>query len=106
MMIVHIDKPRPAYTKNEFSAMPVMIPGSASGRIRRNDTDSRPKKRKRAIANAAIEPSTQANPVVIAPTLSDSSSAERASWSCHVTLNQWNVQPGIGQLSMFELLKA
>src|SRR5579864_2279540 len=98
MMIVHIDKPRPAYTKNEFSAMPVMIPGSASGRIRRNDTDSRPKKRKRAIATAAIEPSTHANAVVIAPTFSDRTSAERASWLCQVTRNQWNVQPGMGQL--------
>ena len=86
--------------------MPVMIPGSAIGRIRRNDTDSRPKKRKRWIANAAIEPSKSAIPVVAAPTFIDSSNDCRA-WSlCHVTLNQWNVQPGIGQLWMFELLKA
>ena len=45
--------------------MPVMIPGSAIGRISRNDTDSRPKKRKRAIANAAAEPSRIAIAVVI-----------------------------------------
>ena len=39
--------------KNEFSAMPVMIPGSASGRTSRNEIASRPKKRKRWTANAA-----------------------------------------------------
>ena len=40
--------------------MPVMIPGSAIGRTSRNETASRPKKRKRATANAATEPSTSA----------------------------------------------
>ena len=52
--------------------MPVMIPGSASGSTRRNETASRPKKRKRATANAAIVPSTSATAVVRAPTLSES----------------------------------
>ena len=86
--------------------MPVMIPGRAIGRISKNDTDSRPKKRKRAIANAAIEPSTIAIAVVTAPTFSESSNAERASSLCQVTENQWSVQPGIGQLWIVELLKA
>ena len=43
-------------TKKEFSAMPVMIPGSAIGSTSRNETDSRPKKRKRAIANGGHRP--------------------------------------------------
>src|SRR5260370_577247 len=47
--------------------MPVMIPGSAIGSTSRNDTDSRPKKRNRSIANAAIHPSTSAIAVVAAP---------------------------------------
>ena len=86
--------------------MPVMIPGRAIGRMSRNDTDSRPKNRKRAIANAAIDPSTSAIAVVTAPTFRESVNAERASWLCHVMVNQWNVQPGIGQLWIVELLKA
>ena len=38
---------RPLKVKNEFSAIPVMIPGSAIGSTSRNETASRPKKRKR-----------------------------------------------------------
>ena len=34
---------RPPNAKNEFSAMPVMIPGSAIGRMNRNETIVRPK---------------------------------------------------------------
>ena len=65
--------------KNEFSAMPVMIPGSAIGRTSRNDTDSRPKKRKRAIANAAIDPSTSAIDVASSAAQTDSQTALRMS---------------------------
>ncbi len=86
--------------------MPVMIPGRAIGRMSRNDTDSRPKNRKRAIANAAIDPSTRAIAVVTAPTFTESRNADRASGSCQVTVNQWNVQLGIGQLWIVELLNA
>ena len=43
MMIVQIDSWTPVKEKNEFSAIPVMMPGSASGRISRNEIDSRPK---------------------------------------------------------------
>src|SRR5207237_10830883 len=39
--------------KNELSAIPVMIPGSAIGRTSRNETASRPEKRKRWAAKAA-----------------------------------------------------
>src|SRR5919202_3369173 len=74
--------------KNEFSAIPVMIPGSAIGSRSRNDTDSRPKKRKRWIANAAIEPRTSENPVATTPTFSESSSDERTSELCHASENQ------------------
>ena len=92
--------------KNEFSAMPVMIPGSAIGRISRNETDSRPKKRKRAIANAAAEPRTRAMPVASSAARTESQSASRTSCVCHATLNQCVVKPGIGQLWTFELLNA
>ena len=83
-----------------------MIPGSASGRTSRNDTASRPKKRYRATAAAAIVPSASAMTVVIAPTLTESSKALRTSGSCQVTLNQWIVQLVIGQPWIVEPLKA
>jgi hypothetical protein len=86
--------------------MPVMIPGSAIGSSKRNDTDSRPKKRKRWIAKAAIDPRPSAIPVAINPTRTDSQSDERTSESCHATENQCVVQPEIGQLWMFDALKA
>ncbi len=85
--------------------MPVMIPGRAIGSTSKNDTDSRPKKRNRSIANAAIEPSTSAIAVVAAPTFSERKNDERASGLCQATRNQCSVQPGIGQLWMFELLR-
>src|ERR1041384_1547277 len=53
MMIVVSEKFVPLHEKNELSAMPVMIPGSAIGSTSRNDTASRPKKRKRCTAHAA-----------------------------------------------------
>ena len=68
-----------------------MIPGSASGSRSRNETDSRPKKRKRWIAKAAAEPSTSAIPVANSPTRADSQSAERTSPSCQASRNQWKV---------------
>src|SRR5919201_4781039 len=90
--IVQSEKLSPANTKNEFSAMPVMIPGSAIGRSSRNETDSRPKKRKRWIANDAAEPSTRAIAVAARPTLTDSQSDERTSWSFQAVRNQWRGQ--------------
>ena len=48
MTIVQSEKSTPLKVKkDEFSAIPVMIPGSASGSTSRNETASRPKKRKR-----------------------------------------------------------
>src|SRR5436190_13605458 len=96
--IVQSDRSRWLKVKNEFRAMPVMIPGSAIGKSRRNDTDSRPKKRKRWMAKAAIEPSVSAKAVAMSPTFTDSHNAERTSGSCQATENQCVVQPEIGQL--------
>src|SRR5436309_11447314 len=92
--------------KNEFRAIPVMIPGSAIGSTSRNDTDSRPKKRKRAIANAAAEPSTSALAVASSAARTESQIASRTSWACHATPNQCVVRPGMGQLCTFDLLNA
>ena len=73
--IVVSEKFSAANVKKERSAMPVMMPGSASGRINRNDTASRPKKRKRWTANAAIDASSSAIAVAISPARTDSHSA-------------------------------
>ena len=55
--------------KVAFSAMPVTIPGSASGRITRNEIVSRPKKRCARPAIAASVPSTSAIAVAPSPAL-------------------------------------
>ena len=86
--------------------MPVMTPGSASGKIRMNEIASRPKNRNRASANDAIVPSTIAIAVAASAALMDNQKASRASESFHATLNQCSVKPGIGQLWMFDELKA
>ncbi len=92
--------------KNEFSAMPVTIPGSAIGSTSRNVTDSRPKKRKRASANAAMEPSTSATDVASTAARTDSQMALRTSGEFHATQNHFVVKPVIGQLCTFDALKA
>ena len=86
--------------------MPVMIPGSASGSSSRNEIDSRPKKRKRWIANEAAVPSTSATAVATRPTLTDSQSELRASGSFQAAWNQCSVQDLIGQVWRTEPLKA
>ena len=52
-------------------AMPVMIPGRASGRTRKTEMPSRPKKWNRPTAAAAIEPSTSATSVATSATWTD-----------------------------------
>src|SRR3954463_8833955 len=92
--------------KKEFSAIPVMIPGSASGRRITSDTASRPKKRKRCTANAASEPSSSAIAVEIAAARSDSHSASRIAWLCHVDENHFVERPSSGQLCTLDGLNA
>src|SRR4051794_32304849 len=92
--------------KNELRAMPVTTPGSAIGRTSRNVTASRPKKRKRLTAAAAAVPRTTATAVARAAVFNDSTSASRASWFCHAVWNHLVLNPAIGQLWMFDELKA
>src|SRR5438093_7968946 len=94
------------FAKNEFSATPVMTPGSAIGRTRRNVIASRPKKRNRLTAAAAVVPSTSATSVAKAAAFSDRTSASRASVLCHAVPNHFVLKPAIGQLWMFDALKA
>src|SRR3954451_1985408 len=92
--------------KNELRAMPVMIPGSAIGSTTRNDTASRPKKRKRLTPNAAAEPSTTATVVATSAARTDSHSASRMPWSSNVFENHLVDRPEIGQPWTFDGLNA
>src|SRR6267378_2543763 len=102
MTIVSSENVRLLKLMNEFSAIPVMIPGSAIGSTSRSDTASRPKKRKRCTANAAIDPSSIATAVEINPARTDSHSAWRISALCHVEENHRVDRPGSGQLCTFD----
>ena len=106
MTIVAVPSWIPVKEKNEFSAIPVMMPGSASGSTSRNEIASRPKNAKVCSAYATAEPSSTASAVAISPTRTDSKNALRTWESCHATENQCSENPGIGQLSMFEELNA
>src|SRR5947199_3305774 len=106
MTIVKSEKSMPTNWKAEFRAMPVMIPGRASGRTSSNDTASRPKNLNRWTPNAAAEPSTSATAVEKAPALSDSTSAERTCGSFQAVENHFVLSPLIGQLWTFDLLNA
>src|SRR3954467_3906452 len=104
--IVRSERSQCRKTKNELSAMPVRIPGSAIGRARGNETVSRPEKPKRAIAVAAAVPRTSATPVARRPALTESQSACRTSSERHATWNHRVVKPGIGHDCTFDELKA
>ena len=83
-MIVQIEKVTPLKLKAALRAIPVMIPGSASGSMKRRLTASRPKNAERWMANAANEPRTSASAVATSPACTESSSAERTLGSSHV----------------------
>jgi len=92
--------------KVAFSAIPVTIPGSAIGRMIRNETASRPKKRWRETAIAASEPSTSAIAVAPAAAFSETRSASRTPGLSIARPNQRVVSPSIGQTSERRSLKA
>src|SRR6266566_6710770 len=97
MMIVQRPKLSFQKLKKELSAIPVMIPGRASGRMKRNEIASRPKKRNRWTAKAAAEPRRIAAIVAPAAAFSDKSRACCISASWIVGLNHFVVQYVIGQ---------
>ena len=77
-----------------LSAMPVTIPGSASGSTTRNEIVSRPKKRWRATANDASVPSTSAIAVAPMAAFSDIHSASRTPGLWNALSNHSSVSPG------------
>src|SRR3954462_3407074 len=83
--------------KNEFSAIPVMIPGSARGRMNRNEIVSRAKNLNRCTPKAAAEPRRIATIEAPAAAFRDKSSACCISPSWIVGLNHLVVQSVMGQ---------
>ncbi len=79
------------------SARPVMMPGSAIGRITANVTTSRPKKRYRETASEASVPSTSATAVAPRPASTESFSASRTSSLSNATENHFVLKFSIGQ---------
>ena len=92
--------------KVALSAMPVTIPGSASGRMTRNEIVSRPKKRLRETASAASVPSTSAIAVAPSPAFTEVQSASRTPGLWKALSNQSSVSPSIGHDCERELLNA
>src|SRR5437588_8335446 len=92
--------------KNELSAIPVMIPGSAIGSTSSSETALRPKKRKRCSAKAAAVPSSSATVVATSAALNDSPSAWRMSLLWKVDENQRVENPLSGQPWTFDGLNA
>src|SRR3990170_803862 len=81
----------------ERRAMALTMPGSASGRTRRNESASRPKKRLRETAAAASDPSTMAIRVATSATWTESHSAAQTSERPQATANHCVVNPGRGK---------
>ena len=73
------------------SARPVTIPGSAIGRMTRNEMISRPKNLERETASDASVPSTSAIKVAPRAALTESRSASRTSGLFHATPNHFVV---------------
>src|SRR5690348_10849438 len=82
--------------KAERSEMPVMMPGSAIGRITSSEIDSRPKNFVPDTAAAQSVPSSSAIAVEIVATCTDNVSACHTSTRPQVTANHFVVSPGGG----------
>src|SRR5437867_7420145 len=87
------------------SARAVTMPGRAIGRTSANEIVSRPKNRKRWIANAARLPSSNANVVAKTPAIREFRTAAQILSSCHATENQCSVHRSGGKDGIRALLK-
>src|SRR5437763_8933414 len=83
--------------KNDASATPVITPGRMIGSVTAKFTTSRPKKRKRAKANAIAVPRISAKVQENSATFTDSQAASFGAGSCHSFTNQRVEKPGNGQ---------
>ena len=86
-----------AALKAERSAIPVMIPGSAMGRMKSSEIASLPKNLVRAMAAAAIVPRIIARRVASSATRTESQTAFQMSCRSQTTPNHLSVNPGGGK---------
>ncbi len=94
--------PRGAATvrKAESKAMPVTMPGRASGRTISSEMDSRPKNRNRPTAKDTIVPSTSAMAVAPSAAFTEVHRAFRAPWFSHARAHHSVVQLDGGQANV------
>src|SRR5262245_57627453 len=83
--------------KADRNDMPVMMPGSAMGRMTKSEMASRPKNLLPETAAAQSVPRTSATSVEMVATCTDNVSACQTSGRLKVTSNQRSVRPGGGQ---------
>jgi hypothetical protein len=88
MTIVISPKSMPAVWNVVRNAIPVTTPGSAIGRMNRNEIVSRPKKVNRWMARAASDPSTSAIAVAPVAAISEFTSARRTAAFAAASMNQ------------------
>src|SRR6476660_3197186 len=93
------------WVKVLLRATPVTIPGSAIGRITRNEIVSRPKNRWRDTASEARVPSTSAIAVAAIPALIEVKKASRAASLSNAFENHSVVRLGGGQARILLELK-
>ena len=96
--IVQVEKGMSIRLKAERSDMPVMMPGSAIGRMTSSEIASRPKNRARVIAAAHRVPRTRATSVATAATRSERPSAAQTSARPQATASHFVVSPGGGKV--------
>ena len=89
-----------------FSAMPVTMPGRASGRMTRNEIVSRPKNLWRETAKAARVPRTRAIAVAPSPAFTEMPMASRTPGLWKALSNQSSVTPSIGHVWILRELNA
>src|ERR1700755_3054435 len=94
--IVQVENGISIRRKAERRGMPVMIPGSAIGRMTSSEIVSRPKNLVRLTAAAQKVQRTMAISVEIPATLTDSVSASQTSGRFQVAANHCVVRPGGG----------
>src|SRR5687768_1962837 len=94
--IVQVLNPISRRAIDDRRAMPVTMPGSAIGRITRNETASLPKNFVRYTAAASRLPNTRAIPVAAEATTTDRRRARQIAGFLNATSNQSSVNPGGG----------
>src|SRR3954453_5336041 len=89
-----------------LSAIPVTIPGKVIGSTTRKLTTSRPKKRDRFTANAAMVPSTNAIAVAARPTTTEVPTDFHIPSLCHAVTHHCVVKPLGGKANVRDELNA